>query len=48
MGPFGHREPFRFAEPNENSSFSERSPVIFSTKLEKIQNYKFEYGKGSL
>jgi hypothetical protein len=30
MGSFGHREPFRFAEPNENSSFLERSPVIFS------------------
>jgi hypothetical protein len=36
MGPFGHRELFRFAEPNENSSFSERRTIILSTKLEMI------------
>jgi hypothetical protein len=39
--------PFLFAEPNEKASFSERKPLFFSTKLEKIstQKERFEIGR---
>ena len=36
MGQFGHKDFSLFVEPAENTSFSKRSPVFFSTKLKMI------------
>jgi len=36
MGPLGHRGNLLFAEPIENTPFSEKMRLFFSTKLEMI------------
>jgi len=40
MEPLGHTESLLSIEPIENTAFSERKRVFFSTKLEMVQKMK--------